>query len=304
MKRIPELLEFLFAQALDHLRSLASSTETVAPLTVAIEHGEISNLAMLVQRLEQSGLTEVSASIRELVYLQLSEAQGMGQNYLQATTRHFPEHIDLLLPLVALLHDEQIGKLFTQLNNKQNNLLANTLYYSSLNSLRLWLPLAESLKSEYIDNMLMQKLSGWYLPRFVACASTERLPSVLRLMQHASSEALTQLIAEEDASGFNLLHYVVFYRPEHLELLLEVMKKLPAETRKSILESDNVQAGTAIKIATHHNKTHAVKLLRKAINETTPPALATAKSSIFYLKDPFCHSSGDSVEEAPNVVLN
>lgn len=270
MKNAIELLDTLFVNAVDYLRAATDCPESVAALLLARERGEVVDLTGLLQAAQTMGLMDIVTRMKTDIFISLSGQQGMGQNALQSLTRHSPDDIGLLLPLLNLLEPDHLGALFTQKNAKNVNLLGLTVYYASTTALPHWLPLAQKLSAFCREELLRQRLSGWHLPRFVACVCPTHLPAIFSLMDGLTCDVIAELLGEQDNHGFTLLHYVTMYCPGVLSSLLAVINRLESGLAANLLDKTNTQSKTALMDAVEQENPDSVRELLKAVSRLEP----------------------------------
>jgi hypothetical protein len=257
MQYVAKFLESLFKQTVEILSEKVEFSTQLAPILLAIEHKEISDVLELVQRLQQLQLDDLASQVKTIIFQSLSELKGMGNNVLQYVTQHFSNEVTLLTPVVNVLDAAQIGDLFIQKNSK-NGCLFNVVLYYSLNSLTLWLPVAARLEASYRSKIFEQRISGLNLLQFVAMVCPRNLPLFFPLMVDLIEVDVLRLVGEKDRHGMTLIHYIAFYYPDELSSLLAFSKQwLP----KLLSEKNNSAKTVLIDVMAHFHSNAAMHIL-------------------------------------------
>ncbi|MGQ3892795.1 hypothetical protein [Legionella sp. CNM-4043-24] len=153
----------------------------------------------------------------------LKDTTGMGQNALQWVSRHFPDEIKNLRDILGFLDAGSVADLLLQQNNKGSNLLGHLVYWCDSVALQAWLPVLQALNADVRAKCLSQRVSGWYIPRFVACARPACFPAILSLMKGLEPDRIEILINDRDAWGRNLEEYLALYAASLLEGFREMV---------------------------------------------------------------------------------
>lgn len=244
---------------------------------------EITMIFSLIKSLDTPEYQTIFNKLRTSIFVFMSSEGTMKQNRLQRVCHHVEKDIRLLQPIMDILTMEQCASLFFQPNGKGWNVLALVLYYCSSHILDALLPYAQKLNSTMLKDLLMFELSYVTLPRFAACAKSDALPGIMTLMEKLDTDGLEALISMCDNNGFTLLHYVVFYCPQHLNRLLQLVEKLEPRNRVTLLNIVSREWMTPLMSAIRNDDEEALSSLLETVNKLE----FSLQAELFKMQDPW-----------------